>query len=231
MREAEHRALFRAAVLLLGISVVRWMAGTGGTATVEPAPTGEDALRDHQAATAEALTEAEERALPLTRDEKIDPNRATEVQLDRLPGVGPATARAIMAARDTGLVFRRADDLLVVRGIGPASLERLRPWLDLPVATGLAGASLRRPLTGSGSGVPARSGQGPETAVGPVDVNRADAEALQALPGIGPALAARIVAERRTRPFESLDDLVRVRGIGPSTIVRVRPHARAGPRQ
>lgn len=51
---------------------------------------------------------------------------------------------------------------------------------------------------------------------GPIDLNRASAAELETLPGIGPGLAARIVASRQERPFVSLEDLQRVSGIGPS---------------
>ncbi|MCA9285221.1 MAG: helix-hairpin-helix domain-containing protein [Phycisphaerales bacterium] len=62
-----------------------------------------------------------------------------------------------------------------------------------------------------------------------VDVNRADAAELALLPGIGPRLAARIVDDRQRRgPFESLDELDRVAGIGPRTILRMAPLAEAG---
>lgn len=54
-----------------------------------------------------------------------------------------------------------------------------------------------------------------------IDPNRADLPTLEALPGIGPARALAIVRERQIRPFEGLDDLVRVRGIGPRTVERL----------
>lgn len=58
----------------------------------------------------------------------------------------------------------------------------------------------------------------------PIDVNRAGAVALQAVPGIGPARAAAIVADRAALgPFEDVDALDRVRGIGPATVERLRP--------
>jgi competence protein ComEA len=57
----------------------------------------------------------------------------------------------------------------------------------------------------------------------PLDPNRADARALQALPGIGPARAAAIVAERGRRPFRDVADLRRVPGIGPVTLRRIDP--------
>lgn len=53
-------------------------------------------------------------------------NTATIEQLDALPGIGPATAKAIIAERDRRGRFRAVDDLLDVRGIGPAKLDALR---------------------------------------------------------------------------------------------------------
>jgi competence protein ComEA len=53
-------------------------------------------------------------------------NSATAEQLDALPGVGPATARAILAWREQHGRFKRVDDLLNVRGIGMAKLDALR---------------------------------------------------------------------------------------------------------
>ncbi len=55
----------------------------------------------------------------------------------------------------------------------------------------------------------------------PVNVNGAPADELTTVPGIGPAMAARIVA---ARPFSSLDDLRRVPGIGPATLAKIRPY-------
>lgn len=57
--------------------------------------------------------------------EPVDLNTATEQQLDTLPGVGPSTARAIVAYRGQHGPFARVEDLLNVRGIGPAKLEVL----------------------------------------------------------------------------------------------------------
>jgi len=61
-------------------------------------------------------------------------------------------------------------------------------------------------------------------------VNRATADALRELPGIGPVLAARIVETReRTGRFGSIDDLRRVRGLGPSRLDRLRPLVTVAP--
>lgn len=56
----------------------------------------------------------------------VNLNTATVDQLDDLPGVGPATAQAIVAWRRQHGRFKRVDDLLNVRGIGPAKLDALR---------------------------------------------------------------------------------------------------------
>ncbi|MDI3318096.1 MAG: helix-hairpin-helix domain-containing protein [Bacillota bacterium] len=57
---------------------------------------------------------------------RLDLNRATAEELDRLPGIGPARAQAIVALREARGGFRSVDELLEVRGIGPALLEELR---------------------------------------------------------------------------------------------------------
>jgi competence protein ComEA len=62
-----------------------------------------------------------------------------------------------------------------------------------------------------------------------LDLNRADAVALDALPGVGPVLAERIVEQRRRHgPFRRLEDLRAVRGIGPRLLERIRGHVRIG---
>lgn len=79
------------------------------------------------------------------------------------------------------------------------------------------------PLAGGAtSGSSANAGEPPAGA--PVNVNTADAEQLDALPGIGPATAAAIVADRDANgPFATVDDLSRVRGIGPAKLEQLRP--------
>jgi len=57
----------------------------------------------------------------------LDLNTATAEQLEELPGIGPATARAILTWRTRNGRFRTVADLLEVPGIGPAKLEAVRP--------------------------------------------------------------------------------------------------------
>ncbi len=55
-------------------------------------------------------------------------------------------------------------------------------------------------------------------------INDCEAAELCLLPGIGPALAARIIADRDEHgPFRTVEELDRVKGIGPTTLERLRP--------
>ncbi len=73
--------------------------------------------------------------------------------------------------------------------------------------------------------LPVGDAPGPDRA-GPIDVNTATAAQLDELPGIGPSLAAAIIAYRIEHgPFATLDVLEQVPGIGPSKLSRLRSHA------
>ncbi len=63
----------------------------------------------------------------------------------------------------------------------------------------------------------------------PVDVNTASATALDAIPGVGQSRAQAIVSEReRNGPYETVEALSRVRGIGPATVESLRPFVTVG---
>ena len=69
----------------------------------------------------------------------------------------------------------------------------------------------------------------PGTGAAAVDLNRATPAELDALPGIGPVLAGRIIAYRRAHgAFRSVEDLLDVPGIGPALVERVRGRVRIG---
>ena len=86
------------------------------------------------------------------------------------------------------------------------------------LAAGLGAAAWLR----AGRVLVASGGTAPEMRL---DLNRATAAELTVLPGLGPALAERIVADREQRgPYASVEDLDRVPGVGPSIVERVAPY-------
>ena len=127
----------------------------------------------------------------------------------------PPTVAVLGAVRRPGVYTltpgaRVADALAAAGGAtAEARLEALDP--ALPVADGETLRVPARAEAPSPLGIPAAR----------VSVNRAPPEALQSVPGIGPALARRIVAYR---PYRSLDELLRVPGIGPAVLERLRPY-------
>lgn len=69
-------------------------------------------------------------------------------------------------------------------------------------------------------------------AIEPIDMNTASPEAWERLPNIGPTLARRIVQDRAQRgPFASVNDLARVRGIGPKMLEKLTPFLICGSRE
>lgn len=61
--------------------------------------------------------------------EPVNLNTATIAQLEQVPGIGPSRARAIVNLREKSGPFERVDDLLAIRGINKATLEKLRPYV------------------------------------------------------------------------------------------------------
>lgn len=176
----------------------------------------------------EEVARQELRDTPLEPGERLDPNAAPAEQLDRLPRVGPAIADRIVAFRAAGGRFRSAEDLRQVSGIGPSLLAAIEPHLDFsrapPAAPRSAAVGARDP---GGSRTPP-PGSSPSSG-GRVQINRATAEELQSLPGIGPVIAERIVTYREENgPFRTFEDLENVSGVGPRLRERLQAEARLG---
>ena len=71
----------------------------------------------------------------LTLGRPLDLNHASQAALEQLQGIGPARASAIIADRETRGPFPDVESLDRVRGFGPATVERLRPFLFVSPAT------------------------------------------------------------------------------------------------
>lgn len=135
----------------------------------------------------------------------------------RHPGVYalPAGARVVDAVRAAG--GEREDGAAWVLNLAARVLDGDRIYVpqrqevaEQGSAAGVGSGSLPGPVgtSATGAGAPVR-----------VDINHASAEELDAVPGIGPALAQRIVADRCANgPFARVEDLTRVPGIGPRTL-------------
>jgi competence protein ComEA len=107
-------------------------------------------------------------------------------------------------------------------GLGIDHWRRARPELAERLET-LDRAARRDPLPRPLRAPGRRSPTGPSTE--PLDVNRSSEAELGGLPGVGPALASRIVA---ARPFADVDELRRVRGLRRATLDRIRPLVTTG---
>jgi competence protein ComEA len=150
---------------------------------------------------------------------RIDLNRASRSELMQVPGVGPNMADRIVAYREGQGQFRRVEDLAGVHGIGDATLNKLRPWVSVDSVDDATPPVEPERLTRK----PAASAKNkPVARSAIVNINEASLEELDGLPGIGPVLAQRIIAERQKRRFEKVEDLRRVSGIGPKKLEAIR---------
>jgi competence protein ComEA len=70
----------------------------------------------------------------------VNVNTATAEQLDLLPGVGPAVASRILEHREKNGNFKAAEDLMLVKGIGEKSFEKMKPYVSTSGSTTLAAA-------------------------------------------------------------------------------------------
>lgn len=234
LTQDEARALAFIGGLVLLSAVVR-VVDRPRPVTADLPPVDVAAL---EAATRARIEESGRRPVPLAEGEMLDPNRATADELMRLPRARKGVVDAIVAARADGTRFETVADLDRVPGVGAVTIEAWRGHLTLRNAP--TGASRGGPNAGSvapsadrvaapamatGSAQSARSA----SSQAPLDVNRATAEELERLPGIGPALARRIIAHRDSvGPFGSVDQLQRVKGIGPALVARLRPLVKTG---
>ena len=225
MTDREKKSMSWAGVLLLAAAAFRFLVVA--PAPAEP-PLGEKpSIADSLlVAGGAAVEEKERRSRPFEPGEAIDPNVAGDEELDRLPGVGPARALQIVQNREEHGPFSTVEDLARVPGIGPASVERLRPFLRFaPVARGRMEAGGRGDRVRPAVVLPEGAPGGAEL----VDINRATAAELQAIPGIGPVIAERIVAYRTENgPFRQVGELTRVAGVGDRTLARIAPLVTAG---
>ncbi len=164
-------------------------------------------------------------------DAAVDVNTADLAELETLPGIGPSKAAAIIQYRTEHGPFSTVDDLDNVPGIGASTLASLREQVTVgkggkSVTVASTTASTTAPTNGAtAAGASASTSSAASAPAGAcsVNINTADATALEDLPGIGASKAAAILQYRVDNgPYTSCDGLDNVSGIGPSTISGLR---------
>jgi competence protein ComEA len=121
----------------------------------------------------------------------------------------------------TVVATARVNDLITAAGGLAADADPDQVELAAPLTDG---ERVYVPRVGETTLPPAAPSSASSATGGPVDLNRASAADLEALPGIGPALAQAIIDHREQHgPFRSVDDLADVRGIGPAKMEQLRP--------
>jgi predicted flap endonuclease-1-like 5' DNA nuclease len=134
-------------------------------------------------------------------------------------------------ARDPGRpsAGERCDPALLVDGSLRCGARAPRGWGELcdgepghPPPTSGDAIDSARACAGDRAGVARMDADSLARLQIAVDINRADAAELASLPGIGPVIAARVIAGR---PYRGVDELERVRGIGPRTVEKLRARA------
>lgn len=87
-----------------------------------------------------------------------------------------------------------------------------------------AGTAMADPPKQAGDAARATAPAESTSLEGTVNVNTATAEELMRLPGVGPSRAEAVIATRKQKPFEKVEDIMRVKGIGRATFRKLRAH-------
>jgi DNA uptake protein ComE-like DNA-binding protein len=143
----------------------------------------------------DSASESAEAAAPAAPRRLLNINRVTEAELAMLPGLGPERAKEALRLREQMGEYRSFADFAVKLQLAAPVIVRLRPLFEPDsevVAPAIPHDDPAYRLMPDGSRL--------------LEINWASAEALGALPGLGPALARRAVELRKDGPFKSLED-------------------------
>ncbi len=157
----------------------------------------------------------------------IDLNSASEKELESIKGVGPATAKKIVAGRP----YKSVDELSK-SGLSAKQVEAIKPFVTVGAATAApakaapekaapAAAAVTKAKPSAEKKVTEKATEA-TTKLAPgekVNINSASKEKLEALPGIGPTKAQAIIDGR---PFDKPEDIMKVKGIKQGTFNKIK---------
>ena len=156
----------------------------------------------------------------------VDINTASEKELEAIKGVGPATAKKIIAGRP----YKSVDELSKA-GLNAKAIEGIKPY----VAVGKAQAAPAKPVVPAAAAKtettkPAKEAK---TAAKPaaaaaklapgtrININTADQATLEKLPEIGPVKAKAIIAGR---PYKNVEDVMKISGVKGKTFDAIKEY-------
>jgi competence protein ComEA len=177
------------------------------------------------AATALVMIFTQGAALPAAKVNAVDINSATQAELEAVKGIGPVTAKKIIDNRP----YKSLTDLKKA-GLSSKEITSFKPYLTAKPAAATASpaaAPQAAKTVEPGTAKAAKGAKPPAPAPGtPVDLNTADLKTLEALPGVGPTLAKRIM---EARPIKSLDELSKVKGMSKTKVAALKDKVTFGP--
>ncbi len=202
-RHALTAIIVGAAALLALVALWLVVSGGRGSVVVDGAPSGagasgEPAVADKPSGTAHLVVDVQGAVVRPGVVELPFGSRVGDA-IEAAGGFGPRVASdRVASALNLAALLHDGDQIVV-------------PSRDDPA--GPIGSS--RPSGGGGGGASGGS-------AAPVDLNHATAEELDALPGVGPATAAKIIAAREKQPFATVDELRSRKIVGAATFEKLR---------